>query len=97
MEHGTRDTVLATPMGPQRIVMTFATQGQVLTGGMTSDQGSASFAGTVSGSTLKWDLKVRKPMPFTLKYDVVIEGDSLRGKVKMGMFGTAKLTGSRAS
>ena len=32
-----------------------------------------------------------------LKYDVVIEGDSLRGKVKMGMFGTAKLTGSRAS
>jgi carbon-monoxide dehydrogenase large subunit len=93
---GTWDTVLATPMGPQRIVMTFATKGDLLTGGMTSDQGSETFAGTANGSTLKWDLKVKKPMPITLKYDVVIEGDALRGKVKMGMFGTAKLTGNRA-
>ena len=93
---GTWNTVLATPMGPERIVMTFATDGETLTGGMFSDQGAQAFTGSVSGTNLKWDLKVKKPMPITLKYDVTIDGDTLRGKVKMGMFGTAKLTGERA-
>ena len=34
-------------------------------------------------------------MSLTLKYDVQIESDKLAGKVKMGFFGTAKLTGER--
>jgi carbon-monoxide dehydrogenase large subunit len=67
----------------------------VLTGRLESDQGSQEFDGTVSGNTLKWDLKVTKPMSLTLKYDVKIEGDRLGGRVKMGFFGTAKLTGER--
>jgi carbon-monoxide dehydrogenase large subunit len=62
---------------------------------MTSAQGSMDFQGTVAGNNLKFDLKVKKPMPITLKYDLRIEGDALTGKVKMGMFGTAKLTGER--
>jgi carbon-monoxide dehydrogenase large subunit len=36
-------------------------------------------------------------MKLTLKYDVTIEGGKLQGKVRMGMFGTAKLTGERAN
>jgi carbon-monoxide dehydrogenase large subunit len=51
--------------------------------------------GTVVGNTLKWDRKVTKPVSLTLKYDVQIESDRLAGKVKMGFFGTAKLTGER--
>jgi carbon-monoxide dehydrogenase large subunit len=35
-------------------------------------------------------------MKITLKYAIEIEGDKLTGKVKMGLFGTAKLTGVRA-
>jgi carbon-monoxide dehydrogenase large subunit len=93
---GTWNTVLGTPMGPERIVMRFETIGDVLKGGMTSEHGSQDFEGIAVGGALKWDLKVKKPMPLTLKYDVTIEGDKLRGKVKMGMFGTAKLTGERA-
>ena len=53
------------------------------------------FEGVVEGSRLKWDLKVTKPMALTLKYDVVVEGDRLSGKVKMGVFGAAKLSGER--
>ena len=87
--------VLATPMGPQQFTGLFATHGNVLTGRLESDQGSQEFDGTVSGNTLKWDLKVTKPMSLTLKYDVKIEGDRLGGRVKMGFFGTAKLTGER--
>lgn len=92
---GIWNTVLSTPMGPERIVITIATDGEILTGDMNSDQGAMAFQGTAIGNNLKWDLKVRKPMPLTLKYDVVIDGDKLTGKVKMGMFGTAKLTGQR--
>jgi carbon-monoxide dehydrogenase large subunit len=34
-------------------------------------------------------------MKLTLKYDIEFAGDSLTGKAKMGMFGSAKLTGER--
>ena len=34
-------------------------------------------------------------MKITLKYDITVEGDRLTGKVKMGIFGSAKLTGER--
>jgi carbon-monoxide dehydrogenase large subunit len=57
--------------------------------------GSQDFTGTIAGNSLKWDLKVTKPVSLTLKYDLQIEGDRLTGKVKMGFFGTAKLTGER--
>ena len=57
--------------------------------------GVRDFQGTVAGNSSKFDLKVKKPMPITLKYDLKIDRDVLMGKVKMGMFGTAKLTGER--
>jgi carbon-monoxide dehydrogenase large subunit len=87
--------VMATPMGPQEMIGRFTTQGDVLKGVLESDQGSQGFEGTVSGNRLKWDMKVTKPMPITLKYDLTVEGDTLSGKAKLGMFGTAKITGQR--
>jgi len=47
------------------------------------------------GWELTIDGLVDKPMKLTLKYDITIEGDRLVGKVKMGIFGKAKLTGQR--
>jgi carbon-monoxide dehydrogenase large subunit len=87
--------VLATPMGPQPMIGRFVTEGDVLKGRLESDQGSQEFQGTVSGNRLKWDMKVSKPIPMTLKYDLTVEGDTLAGKAKLGMFGTAKVTGKR--
>jgi aerobic carbon-monoxide dehydrogenase large subunit len=87
--------VLATPMGAQQFTGRLATNGNVLTGSLYSEMGQQDFTGTVVGNTLKWDLKVTKPVSLTLKYEVQIEGDKLLGKVKMGFFGTAKLTGER--
>lgn len=34
-------------------------------------------------------------MKITLKYDIKVSGDTLAGKCKMGMFGSAKVTGER--
>lgn len=92
---GSWDMVLATPVGPQKIIGRFNTNGDVLTGVLESDQGSQSFAGTIAGNRLKWEMKVSKPMPITLKYDITVEGNKLSGKLKMGLFGSANLTGER--
>jgi aerobic carbon-monoxide dehydrogenase large subunit len=86
---------LATPMGPQEMKGEFVTAGARLTGTLFSEIGDQAFEGTVTGNSLKWDMKVTKPVSLTLKYDVQIEGDTLTGKVKMGFFGNAKLTGER--
>jgi carbon-monoxide dehydrogenase large subunit len=89
--------VLSTPVGPQAMVGTFKTEGAALSGVLKSDQGSMGFTGVVeNGNRLKFDLKVEKPMKITLKYDIAIEGPRLSGKVKMGIFGTAKLVGEKA-
>src|SRR6201999_1586537 len=69
--------ILASPVGPQPMTATFATNGEALTGLLDSDQGAMEFTGTVYGGNLKWDMKVTKPMSLTLKYDVQINGDKL--------------------
>ncbi len=85
------------PVGaPQSMTGIFAVDGKTLKGRLESDQGDQEFEGTVDGNKLLWTMKVTKPMPITLKYDVQIDGDQLTGKVKMGLFGTAKVSGERA-
>ena len=92
---GTWAIVLATPMGDQAMTGRFRTEGEAVTGALESPEGWQDFTGTIAGDRLKFDLKVAKPMPMTLKYDITVAGDSMTGKVKLGMFGTAKLTGER--
>jgi carbon-monoxide dehydrogenase large subunit len=88
--------VLASPVGPQEMRGHFVTDGQSLSGYLRSPEGQQDFTGTVEGNRMKFDLKVEKPMKITLKYDITVSGDRLSGKVKMGIFGSAKLSGERA-
>ena len=74
----------------------FRSDGGTVSGELVSDQGSQGFTGTLDGNRIRFDLAVEKPMKLTLKYDITIEGDELTGKAKMGMFGSAKLKGTRA-
>jgi carbon-monoxide dehydrogenase large subunit len=87
--------VLSTPAGPQEMTGHFESDGNSLTGYLSSPEGQQSFTGTVEGNRLKFDLKVVKPMKITLKYEIEVDGDRLSGKVKMGIFGSAKLKGER--
>jgi len=93
---GDWNMVLASPVGPQEMRGHFVTDGQSLSGYLRSPQGQQDFTGTVEGNRMKFDLKVEKPMKITLKYDITVSGDRLSGKVKMGIFGSAKLSGERA-
>ncbi|MFA7601911.1 MAG: xanthine dehydrogenase family protein molybdopterin-binding subunit [Novosphingobium sp.] len=93
---GDWDVTMKPPVGPeQQMVATFRTEGGVLTGKLDAPEGAQEFAGTVAGNRLKWEMKVTQPMLITLKYDLTVEGDTLAGSAKLGMFGKAKVTGTR--
>jgi carbon-monoxide dehydrogenase large subunit len=92
---GDWEMVMSTPMGPQEMQGHFETDGEALSGYLRSAQGQQAFTGTVQGGCVKFDLKVEKPMKITLKYEITVAGDRLTGKVKMGIFGSAKLAGER--
>jgi len=86
---------MSTPMGAQEMTGHFETSGNALTGYLTSAEGRQDVTGSVEGNKLKFELKVEQPMKITLKYDLQVDGDAISGKVKMGMFGSSKLTGQR--
>jgi len=86
---------IVAPMAKQEMTARFVTDGEQLTGELLSDQGNQSFEGTVSGNQLKWEMKVEAPMKMTLKYDLTVDGNTLSGKMKMGMLGSAKVSGTR--
>jgi carbon-monoxide dehydrogenase large subunit len=92
---GDWEMVMSTPMGPQEMQGHFETDGEALSGYLRSAQGQQAFTGIVQGGRVKFDLKVEKPMKITLKYEITVAGDRLTGKVKMGIFGSAKLAGER--
>ncbi len=93
---GAWDMVLKTPMGPQGMVVTFAIVGSAVSGRFDSPEGTQEFSGgTLEEGRVRFDLKVEKPMKITLKYDLQFDGDSVSGKCKMGMFGSAKVSGTR--
>jgi aerobic carbon-monoxide dehydrogenase large subunit len=84
------------PVGPpQEMTATFTIDGTVLTGRFDSDQGGQDFTGTAEGNRLKWEMKVTQPMSITLKYDLIVAGDTLSGKCKLGIIGSAKVSGTR--
>ncbi len=87
--------VLSTPMGPQEMQLQIRTSGGTFEGRTESSMGSEDVSGTVSGAQLQWDMKVTKPMPITVSFDMTVDGDSMNGNAKLGMFGNAACTGQR--
>jgi cytochrome P450 len=87
---------LKTPMGPQEMTAHLIRQGDSLSGRVDSPAGSeAIHDGKVAGDVLTWILNVKKPMPIQLTFEVKVQGDLMTGSVKLGVFGSAELTGAR--
>jgi hypothetical protein len=94
---GTWNTTMNTPMGAQNGTLTLATEGGSLTGKLAGAQGEIQIAdGKVDGNNLSWKASITSPMPMTLEFSAVVDGDSMNGSVKLGAFGTASFTGTRA-
>lgn len=95
---GTWNADMETPMGTHAVSLQLTSAGTTLTGKMSSKDGSVEiFDGKVDGDTASWKADITQPMPMTLEFSVKVDdADALSGKVKLGMFGDAALTGTRA-
>ena len=87
---------LKTPMGPQEFTAHIVRNGDVFSGRIDSPMGSEPITnGVAKGAALNWTMSVKKPMPIKVVFDVKVDGDQMTGKAKLGVFGTAELTGVR--
>ncbi|MFP6806665.1 MAG: hypothetical protein VB957_05730 [Pseudomonadales bacterium] len=88
---------LNSPMGAREATITLDTSGGSLSGKMAGDQGVQEFeGGTVDGSSLTWNIKMTQPMAMELDFVAEVDGDSIKGNVKLGAFGDATFEGTRA-
>ncbi|MZG20005.1 hypothetical protein GTY44_42125 [Streptomyces sp. SID5914] len=86
---------LNTPMGKQEMRLSITTSGETLSGTLNGQMGESSIDGRSSGDTLSWEAKITVPMPMTLEFTATVDGDSMKGDVKLGAFGNAPMTGVR--
>ncbi len=94
---GTWNCTIDTPMGAQQVTLTLVTNGTELTGKLAGQQGEMEItSGTADGNNLAWTVSMKEPMPMDIETTATVEGDTLTGESKLGSFGTAKLTGTRA-
>ena len=96
---GTWQLTITTPMGTQESTLVIAADGAKLTGTQSAGfggEGKPIEDGTVNGNEIRWNASITKPMPMTLVFKGTVEGDTLSGTVRLGMFGNSSFTGSRA-
>ena len=94
---GTWNTTMNTPMGAQQGTLELATDGNSLTGKLGGPQGEIEIQdGTVDGDNLSWKADITSPMAMTLEFTATVSGDEISGDVKLGSFGNATFTGTRA-
>ena len=97
---GTYDFVAQTPMGEQTGTFTVvpSDDGTSFTGQLSGGMGSMDVDnGQIDGNVLTWKMKMSMPMPMTLEFTATVDGDAINGTVKLGAFGEAELSGTRAS
>jgi hypothetical protein len=94
---GTWNTTMNTPMGAQNATIVLTTDGGTLTGKLSGPQGEIELEeGTVDGDALTWKANITTPMAMTLEFSATVDGDTMSGDVKLGAFGNATFSGTRA-
>jgi len=94
---GTWTTTMNTPMGAQNGTMELKAAGNTVTGTLAGPQGSLELQdGTIDGNNLAFKASITSPMAMTLEFSAVVDGDNISGNVKLGAFGNATFTGTRA-
>jgi hypothetical protein len=94
---GTWKVTMNTPMGSQNATLNFNVQGNELHGTMSGPQGEIEISdGKVDGDKASWSAALTQPMPITLEFQANVDGDKISGDVKLGSFGNASFSGTRA-
>ncbi|GAB3180029.1 hypothetical protein FHX75_112171 [Micromonospora palomenae] len=89
---------IESPLGKQSLWVDLTAEGEKLIGkaranGQVIDPDIID--GELVGDVASWKIKCRKPVPLTMKVTVTVNGDTMTGKAKPGMFGTFPVTGRR--
>jgi len=95
---GTYNIQINTPMGNQTGKLTLKSDGNSLSGSMSSDMGEQAFSGgTVTGDEFAWSMQVSSPMgDMKLDFKGSVNADEISGQVQLGSFGSADFKGTRA-
>jgi hypothetical protein len=93
---GTWNITVNSPMGAQKSTLTLKSDGGTLTGSASGAQGSQDIQnGKVDGNNVSWSMPITVPMPMTLEFTGVVDGDKISGNVKAGSFGSFPFSGTR--
>ena len=93
---GKYEIVVNSPMGPQPSTLELKADGATLTGTQSAQGRSQPITdGKVDGNNVSWKTAITQPMPMTLEFSGVVDGDKMSGNVKAGSFGTFKFSGAR--
>jgi hypothetical protein len=94
---GTWNLTIDTPMGKQSAVLTLEETASGVTGVASADGESMPLDNVaVDGQRVTFKQAITKPMKLTVNFDLTVDGDTIGGKAKAGMFPASKVTGSRA-
>lgn len=93
---GTWKITVNTPMGPQATTLSLSSEGSTLTGEQSADGSTTPiYDGSIDGDEVRWKVDVTKPMALTVSFRGKIEGDTISGKAKAGMFPAMAFDGAR--
>jgi hypothetical protein len=94
---GTWQMTLQTPMGAQSTTVELVSDGSSLTGTQSGNGESGPiYDGSVDGDTATWKIDITRPMKLTVTFSATVDGDSISGSAKAGMFPKSSFTGTRA-
>jgi hypothetical protein len=96
---GVWEFVAETPMGQQRCTMSVLADGDHFTGTVKGDFGELEVIdGQIDvGPVLRWAMKLKNPLPLTVKCQAELTGDELKGTISAVGIGSFPVAGGRAS
>jgi len=94
---GSWKIVVNSPMGTQERTLNLASRGGTLTGTAAAQGNTPDVKdGKVDGDNVSWSSAITTPFPMTLEFTGTVSGDTIKGKVKAGSFGSFDFDGARA-
>ena len=92
---GTWSVTIHGPTGPQETILELKTVDGTLTGtqaAMGQVEVATDLVFNQSNGELSWVNKIKKPLPISLKFQGVVEGNNMSGKVNAAIMGAFPFT-----
>lgn len=85
------------PTGEFDATLTLGDEGGVPVGEMAGKNGKGPMQDLeLSPAAIAWSTKVERPMPMKLKFQGTLDGDTMSGTVKFGLFASGTFSGAKA-